>query len=78
MLPESDDSLLPVVPTCEDDDLGFDIAQGGGKAGFYRSTGERCSECGRADREVVIELTKEGQLFTLPVVDAMVDDDDIK
>ena len=73
VLPESDDSLLPVVPTCEDDDLGFDIAQGGGKAGFYRSTGERCSECGRADREVVIELTKEGQLFTLPVVDAMVD-----
>ena len=35
VLPQSQDSLLPVVPVCQDDDLGFEVAQGATGARFY-------------------------------------------
>ena len=49
------DSILPVVPTCEELDVGFEIAQGGASARFHRNG------------NTVQELEKNGQLFTLPV-----------
>ena len=49
------DSIMPVVPTCEQLDLGYQISQGGGSARFYRNG------------ETVQPLRKEGSLFTAPV-----------
>ena len=49
------DSILPVVPTCEGMDLGFEIAQGGASARSHRQG------------VTVQELVKDDQLFTLPV-----------
>ena len=50
-------SVQPVVPTCEQYNLGFQIAQGGNAARYYR------------DGETIQLLDKEGQLFTVPVQD---------
>jgi hypothetical protein len=50
------ESVLPVVPVCEELDLGYQIAQGGGQARFYKNG------------ETVQVLDKEGHLFTVPTV----------
>jgi hypothetical protein len=51
------ESILPVVPICEELDLGYQIAQGGGQGRFYK------------DGQTAQVLTKEGQLFTVPIED---------
>ena len=56
------DSIMPVVPTCEQLDLGYQISQGGQRARFYR------------DGETVQVLRKEGSLFTAPVATLAEDD----
>lgn len=48
-------SIQPVVPVCEEMNLGFQIAQGGGSARCYR------------DGKTVQTLRTEGRLFTVPV-----------
>ena len=48
ILPDCESSLLPVVPVCEELNLGFQTAQGGSRARFYR------------DGRTVDELCKEG------------------
>ena len=53
---ECAESVLPVVPVCEELDLGYQIAQGGGQARFYR------------DGQTVQVLDKQGQMFTVPTV----------
>jgi hypothetical protein len=53
---ECAESVLPVVPVCEELDLGYQIAQGGSQARFYK------------DGKTVQVLDKEGQLFTVPTV----------
>ena len=55
VMDHSRESIQPVVPTCEEMDLGFQIAQGGGAARYYK------------DGQTVQVLRKEGQLFTVPV-----------
>jgi hypothetical protein len=56
ILPDGEDSLLPVIVTCEEKNMGFQVSQGGDRARFYR------------DGATVQELVKEGRLFTVPVL----------
>ena len=67
VLPESQDSLLPVVPVCQDDDLGFEVAQGATGARFYKEAKDTCDKCGEHKRETVVSLEREGRLFTMPI-----------
>ena len=52
---ECSESVMPVVPVCEELDLGYQISQGGSQSRFYR------------DGSTVQVLHKEGRLFTVPV-----------
>jgi hypothetical protein len=55
MFYECEESVLPVVPVCEEYDLGYQIAQGGQQVRIYRNG------------ETVQLLDKEGKLFTVPL-----------
>ena len=55
MVDSCESSLCPVVITCERENKGFQVAQGGGRARFYQ------------DGKTVVECRKEDGLFTVPV-----------